>query len=140
MSFGATALEARGAIAAISKRLRVSGLSCERANEVEIALAEAINNVVEHAYTGVESGKISVKCNLANTRLLIRICDTGVTLPQSCVVPGFAPEISVSRANLPEGGFGWFLVHELASNIRYERRKQVNHLILRFDLHPKNTG
>lgn len=137
MSFRATESEARQAIAAISDRLRSSELARDRADEVEIALAEAINNVVEHAYAHTEPGLIRILCSLRRAHLDIRICDTGSALPHNRLPPGLAADVSVARADLPEGGFGWFLIRELTSDIRYDRCGLINHLSLRFDLdHP----
>ncbi len=133
MSFCATELEARQAIVVISDRLRASGLARDRADEVEIALAESINNVVEHAYAGTEPGVIRVLCSLRCAHLDIRICDTGAPLPQERLPPGLAADVSVARTDLPEGGFGWFLIRELTSDIRYDRCGLINHLSLRFD-------
>ncbi len=132
MSFCATELEARQAIARASEWLRASGLCQIRADEVEIALAEAINNVVEHAYSGPEMGSIRLLCSLRATHLDIRICDTGVPLPQNRLPPGLAADVNVPRADLPEGGFGWFLIRQLTSDIRYDRCGLINHLSLRF--------
>jgi len=134
MSFRATKLEARQALAAISKRLRSSDLTQDRAGEVEIALAEAINNVVEHAYADSEPGLVRILCSLRTEHLDIRICDTGTPLAQSRLPLGLAADVSVPRSELPEGGFGWFLIRELTSDVRYDRCGLINHLSLRFDL------
>ena len=132
-SFYATELEARQAIASISDRLRASGLDRDRADEVEIALAEAVNNVVEHAYALTEPGTIRILSSLRSAHLDIRICDTGAPLPKKRLPQGLAADISVAREDLPEGGFGWFLIRELTSDIRYDRCGLINHLSLRFD-------
>lgn len=134
MSFCATELAAREAIAGITGRLRKAGLEPNRAGDVEIALAEAINNVVEHAYASPDPGDVRVLCSLRPAHLDIRICDTGSPLPKSRVPSGLAVDVSVPRADLPEGGFGWFLIRELTSDIRYDRCGLINHLSLRFDL------
>jgi len=133
MSFCATELAAREAVARISERLRKAGLDRNRADEVEISLAEAVNNVVEHAYARSEPGNVRILCSLRNAHLDIRICDTGAPLPQNRLPPGLAADVSVPRAELPEGGFGWFLIRELTSDIRYDRCGLINHLSLRFD-------
>lgn len=134
MAFRATEMEARQAIAAISARLRATNIDRDRADEVEIALAEAINNVVEHAYVDSEPGTVRVLCSLRAAQLDIRICDTGTPLPENRLPPGLAADVSVAKADLPEGGFGWFLIRELTSDIRYDQCGLINHLSLRFDL------
>lgn len=133
-SFCATELRARATIKAAAERLRAAGLSDDRAGEVEIALAEAINNVVEHAYAGRDPGKIRLLCSLRLERLDIRICDDGSPLPHERLPPGLAADVSVPRADLPEGGFGWFLIRELTNEIRYDRCDGSNQLSLRFEL------
>ncbi len=133
-AFRATELEAREAIATISTRLRASDLTPDRADEVEIALAEAVNNVVEHAFVDSEPGVVRILCSLRSAHLDIRIADTGTPLPQSRLPPGLASDVSVPRSELPEGGFGWFLIRTLTSDIRYDRCGLINHLSLRFDL------
>ncbi len=134
VTFRASELEAREAIATTSQRLRASGLPSDRADEVEIALAEAINNVVEHAYAGQQPGIVRVLCSLRPSGLDIRICDTGQPLPEERLPPGLAADVTVARADLPEGGFGWFLIRELTDDIRYDRCGDSNHLSLRFDI------
>lgn len=134
LSFCATEMAARQAIATVSNWLRSSGLASDRADEVEIALAEAVNNVVEHAYAGLDPGDVRLLCSLRKDHLDIRICDTGAPLPENRLPPGLAADLSVPHADLPEGGFGWFLIRELTSDIRYDRCGLINHLSLRFDL------
>ena len=133
ISFTATELGARDAIAAISDHIRASWLTQGQADGVEIALAEAVNNVVEHAFAKAEPGNVRVLCNLRDNLLDIRICDTGVPMPNNRLPPGLAANVSVAREDLPEGGFGWFMIRELTSEIRYDRCGLVNHLSLRFD-------
>ena len=35
---------------------------------------------------------------------------------------GFAPDVTVALDDLPEGGFGWFLIKDLARDVSYERQ------------------
>lgn len=133
VTFSANDLEAREGIRAIAGQLRQQGISEERTGDVEIALAEAINNVVEHAYAGVEAGQIHVSCHLRAGRLEIRIHDRGRPMPGGDLPSGEPAE----PADLPEGGFGWFLIRQLATEIKYERRGEKNLLWLRFDLPEK---
>lgn len=134
VKFPATELDARAAIAETSARLRGAGVDPDRADEIEIALAEAVNNVVEHAYSSTGAGNVHLHCSLRPHRLDIRICDTGTPLPDERLPPGLAADLNVPVADLPEGGFGWFLIRELTSEIRYDRCGSSNHLSLRFDL------
>lgn len=133
LSFAATEAEASAGIAQLSKCLEAQGLPQHKAGDVKIALAEAINNVVEHAYAGITPAKVQVRCRLHQNWLNIVISDTGNPLPGFRVPDGVPAPLGSSIAELPEGGFGWFLIHELTSDIRYEYSNGCNRLSLRFD-------
>ncbi|WP_420585976.1 ATP-binding protein [Ruegeria sp.] len=133
LNFAATEVEASAGIAQLSRCLAAQGLPAQKAGDVKIALAEAINNVVEHAYADVTPAKVKVRCRLHRNWLHILISDTGSPLPGFRVPDGVPAELGSSIDDLPEGGFGWFLIHELTSDIHYERSNGCNRLSLRFD-------
>ncbi len=133
LSFPATEARASAGIATLSARLAAQGLPASKSDDVKIALAEAINNVVEHAYAGVAPAHIQVDCCLCKDRLVIQITDTGNPMPELRPPDGTPVPINTAPQDLPEGGFGWFLIHQLTSEIRYERRNGGNRLSLRFD-------
>lgn len=132
LCFLATDLETRANIGIVARRLQLAGLARERTTEIEIALTEAVNNVVEHAYAEVGAGSIRLLCSLRPGQLDIRIFDTGRPLPEDRLPPGLAADLSVAREDLPEGGFGWFLIRAFTTEIRYDRCAGCNHLSLRF--------
>jgi len=134
LSFSATELDARDSLRAVIERLQAAGLSPERTGEIEIALTEAVNNVVEHAFAGDNFGTIRLMYSLRKSHLDIRIFDSGCPLPDERLPSGLAADVSVPRADLPEGGFGWFLIRELTSDIRYDRCEGSNQLSLRFEV------
>lgn len=133
-SFLATELNARSGIGSVVERLRTMGLPEARAEEVQIALAEAVNNVVEHAYAGTDPGDVNIRCNLDADQLWINIHDAGLPLPDDKLPVGKPVDLNVPHADLPEGGFGWFLIRELTSDIHYERKSGNNQLSLRFEV------
>ncbi|WP_278921986.1 MULTISPECIES: ATP-binding protein [Pseudophaeobacter] len=135
-SFTATELDARSGISAVMERLREIDLPDERAGDVQIALAEAVNNVVEHAYAGTEKGDVRIKCNLYPQELRIQICDAGFPLTDCALPPGEPADLSGPIETLPEGGFGWFLIRELTSRLHYERLGRNNRLSLYFQVPP----
>lgn len=101
----------------------------EFSGDVALVLAEALNNVVEHAYQYREDGLIDVELRLRSPELKISIQDKGQKfpgLPAKKVMDG--PEQNFE--DLPEGGFGWFLIQTLTSAIEYEHVAGENHLEL----------
>ncbi len=133
LSFHATDTEASAGIARLSSGLANHGLPPHKSDDVKIALAEAINNVVEHAYNGIAPANVQVTCRLDRDRLDILISDTGHPLPGFRMPDGTPAPLGETTQDLPEGGFGWFLIHQLTSDIRYERRDGCNRLSLRFN-------
>jgi len=133
LSFAATETEASAGIARLSQELSAQGLPAQKAGDVKIALAEAINNVVEHAYAEITPAEVAVRCRLHQNWLEILISDTGNPLPGFRVPDGIPAPLGTTVDELPEGGFGCFLIHELTSDIRYERSNGCNRLSLRFD-------
>ena len=134
LSFPAVDVAASAGIATLTAQLGARGLPQERAGDVKIALAEAINNVVEHAYAGMEPARVQVNCRFGPDRLDVLISDTGRPLPGARPPDGDPAGVDTALQDLPEGGFGWFLIRQLANDVGYERRDGCNRLFLRFDL------
>lgn len=133
-SFEASNISARAAICSMITQLVNAGLSRDNTAAVEIALTEAINNVVEHAYADGPRGKVHATCDLTDRQLSIEIRDTGRPFPDLQLPPGHPVDLGGQMSDLPEGGFGWFLIRELVSELGYRRQQGENILILRFDL------
>jgi len=138
-SFLATELDARSGIGSVIERLRAMGLPEVRAIEVQIALAEAVNNVVEHAYTDAAPGDVRIRCNLDADQLLINIHDAGLPMPGARLPEGKPADLTVPLEELPEGGYGWFLIRELTSDVQYESKSGNNQLSLRFEVSATST-
>ncbi len=133
-SFSANELNAREGILSVISRLKNFGLSEHRLNEIQIALAEAINNVVEHAYENNTSGEVKVTCSMHDANLMIEIHDTGSPLPNLELPDGNLGPLEKNLETLPEGGFGWFLIRELTTDVHYRRVAQTNELKLTFSI------
>ncbi|WP_291729024.1 ATP-binding protein [Leisingera sp. F5] len=133
-SFTATNMDARSGISSIVAQLRSLGVPGARADEVQIALTEAVNNVVEHAYESAPPGDVRILAELYPERLWISIQDAGAPFPRGELPEGKPADVSVPAESLPEGGFGWFLIRELASQVQYERSEGNNNLSLCFEI------
>ncbi|WP_293575406.1 ATP-binding protein [Phaeobacter sp.] len=138
-SFTATELDARSGIQTVLDRLRAMGVPEARADEVQIALTEAVNNVVEHAYAGMAVGDVNIDCSLDTDHLWVSIGDSGVPFKNNELPSGARQDLTVATEDLPEGGFGWLLIRELTSDVQYERSDSGNNLALRFELQARNA-
>lgn len=128
----ATELSVRDILARARVWLRTKGLADETCGTVELALAEALNNIVEHAYAAETPGGIRLVVRLSPARLVCVLSDQGAALPDLKPPGGALPDPSVGRDDLPEGGFGWFLIRDLTDRLAYRRRAGWNHLTLEF--------
>lgn len=119
----------RGALADLRTFLRGAALDEDAAGTAEIVLAEVLNNVAEHAYEMRGEGKVSLAVALNAHHLSIDVTDAGAPLPGLDLPAGHPPRLD-SECDLPEGGFGWFLIHQLTSALHYHRVNGCNHLHL----------
>lgn len=104
----------------------------EVAGNLQIVLAEALNNVAEHAFDGLEPSEASVAIALRGDHLRVVLRDTGHPLPQRLLQPPPPPNLAGETDVLPEGGFGWALIHQLTSRLEYSRTDRENRLSLWF--------
>lgn len=123
---------AREASEKLMHELAPLGLDAEEAGAIELIMAEALNNIVEHGYPDPQnSGPISIYCEHGTKGLNIKLVDTGLPMPDSKAPAGLAPKTDVALTDLPEGGFGWFIIKDLAKDVVYTRTDDANRLDLR---------
>jgi serine/threonine-protein kinase RsbW len=96
--------------------------------KAEIVLAEALNNIVEHAYAD-GTGEIELTICLNQRGLTCRIVDHGAPMPQEVLPAGHL----ATPESLPEGGFGWHLIRTLSEDLRYARVAGQNQLTFRLN-------
>ncbi len=106
-------------------------LNPDDAGTVELVLAEALNNVVEHALaTTFEQTTIEIRGRYGAAGLHLTVIDRGAPMPDGAAPVAKTPNLDVEANDMPEGGFGWYLIHTLATDVRYVRIGTANHLSL----------
>lgn len=105
--------------------LRSSAFDGQR-DTVQIAMAEVLNNVIEHGYQAKSIGAVSVTLRMRGPNLNIHIVDWGAPYPNLTLPNGAAPD----PMEMAEGGYGWFLIRTLIPKLRYVWRRGANHLCL----------
>lgn len=119
----------REAVTSVGDALR-DAIGEQHTGEVELCLAEALNNVVEHAYKGNPSGEIRVLVALADHVLTVLIEDDGIAMPHAQQI--FTRNEAVFEpAEMAEGGYGRKLMTVLMTAVSYERDEGVNKLQMR---------
>lgn len=134
LSFVASFENVRVAISQSTRELAVLNLSREDLHSVQLVLAEALNNVVEHAYAPGQRGDVTLIVRHHRAALLIEVRDRGRAMPGGRPPVGDNPSEDVDAVTPPEGGFGWFLIREIANDLIYDRRNGENFLIFRMAL------
>lgn len=92
----------------------------------EIVLAEVLNNIVEHAYAR-HPGTITLTLRCTGAGLACLLKDRGAAMPGLALPVGEFQDLGTVE-DLPEGGFGWFLIRSLVEDLSYERRGGENRL------------
>jgi serine/threonine-protein kinase RsbW len=125
----------RGTLQDIRQRFRTE-VSDETLGRLELVLAEVMNNVAEHApLRQVSGGSDGAAAHLPvihlcivrhNGGLACALTDDGASLPAECLLPRSLPTLVMD--DLPEGGFGWFLIQDLTQALCYYRESQRNYL------------
>jgi serine/threonine-protein kinase RsbW len=87
--------------------------------EIELSIAEALNNIIKHAYKGVENNVIQISLDISNNKFTIILEDFGIPR-ENFNKPSlnFDPE---DIDSLPEGGMGLFIIEQLMTETKYER-------------------
>jgi serine/threonine-protein kinase RsbW len=127
-------LSVRSALQAVFDSFPVNGLDADTRGTVEIVLAEALNNIVEHAYANFP-GEIDLKIEQIGQRLHCTLRDQGVAMPNLTLPDGTLPAFETDL-DAPEGGFGWHLIRALATDLHYQREGATNLLHFRLDIDP----
>lgn len=137
-SFSADPLSVRTALRAALARF-IRHISADEAGTLELVLAEALNNIVEHGYGDTGHGTITLSLVRDLRGLSCSISDDGVELPATCLDRAFGETERPEPGSLPEGGFGWFLIRDLVEDLGYHRANGRNLLAFRLPLAPGET-
>ena len=116
-------LAIRHGLKSLFESLLLRNLTQANRGKAEIVLAEALNNIVEHAYADA-TGEIELTIRLNRHGLNCRIVDHGAPMPNGTLPSGTLMPTDA----LPEGGFGWHLIRALADNLNYARVADQNEL------------
>ncbi len=127
LAFAATFDGVRDALAALMAGPILADVSDDDRGTAELVLAEAMNNIVEHAYADTSGGEITLTLWQSEGEVACRITDRGTAMPQEVLPVGLLEEHG-EAAELPEGGFGWFLIRTLSRDLRYARLGTLNEL------------
>lgn len=130
MSAQANNDEVRVLLGRLRQQLADFGVGESTCASAELVLAEALNNITEHAYADQPGGPVQVCAEVGSAMLRFTLSDRGVPIPGSRLPKGQHQETEVALEDLPEGGFGWLIIREFTKSISYDRQDDENCLVV----------
>lgn len=108
-------------IRSVLERVETPGLSNEIIYQIQLAVHEVCNNIIEHAY-GHEEGELQIVLTVPSTTqpLIVDLYDTGATFDPASLA---LPDLSTPRVE----GYGLFLAHQLLDEVTYTATATANH-------------
>ncbi len=111
------------------------GLSEDELGTIELVLAEALNNIIEHALVDAPTDtQIEIQAHHSVSGLQLVVVDQGLPMPKGKAPESKEPDLDVALMDMPEGGFGWFMIYTLTETVEYTRVGNANHLSLRLSV------
>ena len=98
---------------------------------INLALEEAISNIIMYAYPQEEEHKIYLKVNAAKQQLIFLLTDNGLSFDPTDVPD---VDLSLSAEERQIGGLGIFLIRSIMNEVSYQRLDGENRLIMKKNL------
>ncbi|QSZ68221.1 ATP-binding protein [Methanofollis aquaemaris] len=115
-----------GVLAYITDALRALGLSPKAVQEMELAVDEAVTNIVLHGYDGTE-GWVRLSCERAGEGAVVVIEDAAPPFDPTAAP---SPELEGDADERPIGGLGVHFIRTMTDEMIYEYRDGINVLKL----------
>jgi len=121
-------------IASLSRWLQQQGLAAEKIGRVQLAVEEALVNIIRYAYRE-KPGEVEVRGGIVeDNRFIIEILDSGVPF-NVCSLP--QPDVKCGIRERKVGGLGVFLIQKMVDELIYRREGDKNVLTM---IIAKNNG
>lgn len=103
---------------------------------LNLALEEAVSNVILYAYPKIKGKKIIVSVSFKGNDLVFTITDTGIPFDPTLIDN---PNLELSAEERPIGGLGIFLIKQIMNEVTYSRIHDVNVFTMKKKLDPSNN-
>jgi serine/threonine-protein kinase RsbW len=96
--------------------------------DVQLAVDEALTNIITHAYEGQNGGTITIRCKLtAPKEFIVQLRDTGIPFnPDS--VPN--PDVEALLEDRKIGGLGIYFIKRYVQTVKYRPNGKDNELTM----------
>ena len=103
------------------------GLNEELCFELEIAVVEAVNNAIIHACADDPNQQLDLEITSQPDIITITLSDQGLCFDCFSEPPCPVTD-STAIEELPESGFGLYLIHQVMDKVDYSSQKGINTL------------
>ena len=126
LTIGSDIMEIPAVSGELEKAMHTHGFSTEDILDTQLAVEEAITNVIIHGY-GRPDGAIGVSCRISRNLVEIQITDTAPPFdPLSLPDPDLDGAVEERRI----GGLGVYLIRQVMDEIAYRYEEGKNILVL----------
>ena len=102
----------------VNESLQRFGMEEGKIFDMNVAVDEACTNIIQHAYSPEEEGKIEIRCKVMNdNKCAVSIKDQGKPFDQTLNAP---VDTTSGLEERKPGGLGLFFIRELVDEIYYE--------------------
>lgn len=106
-------------------------VSDELTMNINLALEEAVANIIMYAYPSQEQHEILLRATISPSQLIFLLTDNGQSFDPTEVEDA---NISLSIEERPLGGLGIFLIRSIMNEVSYQRLDGENRLTMKKDL------
>ncbi len=107
-----------------SKEIGLDERMCMRLN---LALEEAVTNVILYAYSDEKNKDITIRMETNDNRLKITLIDSGIAFDPTAKA---TPDTTLPLNERPIGGLGIHLIKQLMTEVTYSREENKNILTM----------
>ena len=97
----------------VTDQARMAGFDKESVFAIELAVGEALANIIEHAYQNKPGRQIHLMLTIDEVKLFLIIRDFGRKFDLNSYHP---PDLDEAK----EGGYGVYLIEQMMDEVRYE--------------------
>jgi len=97
----------------VNEQASRSGLGHRAVADLEVAVTEAVSNVIRHSYENDSSQEVDLSMKVDDEKLTITITDVGRPFDRSAQAP---VDLDVPH----EGGYGLYLIEEIMDEVEWE--------------------
>ena len=111
----------------VGEAARQVGFSDKEIYSIQLAADEASSNIIEHAYSSIEDGKLEIECIIGNGELKIVMHDWGKPFDPSSIPE---PNIKADLSERKIGGLGMYLMRKLMDEVTYSSSPETGNTLI----------